>query len=246
MYKSIDDYRVNGPCNDGLVKVHIGCGSHYFEGWCNVDYFESKDTDTHRGYVNVDVWANALDLPASNSSIDLFQSSHVIEHLYRHQTIQVFKEFWRTLKPGGLVVTEMPDLQRILLLLNILPFKPKYKPEMNAHVDMIRAQLYGASWEANDLGYQCHKYVWTRKEFCQMLEDIGYRVVLQSGSTLSHMPLRDMVVIAQKPLSNEIELNSSIVADKILSSYGNKPTRLYRQFRQFLYLFKMSLFNSHH
>lgn len=230
MFQTVSDFYASRPELGSSFRLHVGCGSKYRKGWCNIDAYPGVDSDTHRGSLPVspDIWADIMNLPADDQSVDVIFSQHVVEHFYRHSAIQLFREFLRVLRPGGIVITEMPDLARILLLLRLLPVLPQYPKSMGANRDMIRSQLYGAAWEANDAGYPYHKYVWERGEFCEALEGLGYRILLQTGATLSHVPFRDMAVICQKPEQPGHEINGSTVHSAVLE-YGTSRQRFERQ-----------------
>ena len=145
------------PDTNGIKKLHLGCGSRYRKGWCNVDYYEGCESDTHRGNnVRPDVWCNILNLSCKESSFDIVYLSHVVEHFYRFQTISLIKEIKRVLKPNGLLVNEMPDRSRVILLSAFLPIKPKY-PE-SYKLNLIEAQFYGASWEEVNKGNIINMY----------------------------------------------------------------------------------------
>jgi hypothetical protein len=231
MYTNISDWAKENETD--TIKLHLGSGSKYLHGWCNIDAYPSQGTDTHRGSMQTppDIWANIEALPADVSSVDIIMTQHVVEHFYRHSTIKLFKEFWRVLKPNGVVITEMPDLNRILLLLRLMPMRPQYPSAMKANRDMIKAQLYGASWEANDEGYPYHKYVWERSEFCQMLSEIGFNILLQTGATQSHIPFRDMAVVCVKPSAAASDGKSEINHAEILAPYGTRAFRTKKQLK---------------
>jgi len=86
------------------VRVHFGPGKkRYLEGWINLDanFITAK----------IDLWANLLDpLPFRDSSVELFYSFHVIEHLPDAYLPQHFKDMYRCLKPGGGVRVGGPDV----------------------------------------------------------------------------------------------------------------------------------------
>jgi SAM-dependent methyltransferase len=79
----------------GTVKVHLGPGREkYLDGWINVDanIFTAK----------ADVLADLRNpLPFPDSSVDIFYSHHVIEHLPDSLLPFHFAEMYRCLKPGG-------------------------------------------------------------------------------------------------------------------------------------------------
>jgi hypothetical protein len=226
--------------------IHLGCGAKYKAGWCNVDYLPSEISDTHRGAtITPDIWCDILNLPCEDGFVDVTYSSHVIEHFYRHEAIRLFDELARVLKPGAIMINEMPDLSRILALTFILPFSPRYTKDVGADRDLIQSQLYGASWESNDKGYPYHKFVWKRKELCTALTERGWKILLETGATQSHVPFRDMAIIAQRPGSPSDE--TTVINDLFLTEYGGKIQRLSRQLRSLKNLcqigFKQRLFS---
>ncbi|MBF9028563.1 methyltransferase domain-containing protein [Rhodobacterales bacterium FZCC0188] len=91
-------------------KLHLGCGSKYFDGWCNIDLHPQVDGEMHRGTeVRIDIEADLSNLPASDNIADLAFCSHVFEHFSFDEAINTLEEIFRVLKPGGIVVIEMPE-----------------------------------------------------------------------------------------------------------------------------------------
>lgn len=220
-------------------KLHLGCGSVYKEGWCNIDYYEGCETDTHRGDVanTPDVWCNIKRLSCEDETIDVIALYHVLEHFYKYEVFDILDEFLRVLKPGGICIIEMPDLSRILWLLLLVPLREEL-PGMSDK-DAIESQFYGASWERNEKCYPYHKYVWRRKEFVDFCLNKGFDIVLKTGATLSHKPTRDMAIVLTKKLPQSLYTADSrhTRVDEILQ-YGNKPRRILRQLRSYI---KMNL-----
>ena len=54
--------------------------------------------------------------PVSANTIDAVWSSHNLEHLQRHEVPLAFGEFIRVLKPHGLLLLTLPDLQQVAQL----------------------------------------------------------------------------------------------------------------------------------
>ncbi|MGQ9367392.1 class I SAM-dependent methyltransferase [Azospirillum sp. ST 5-10] len=48
-----------------------------------------------------------------DASVDAVWSSHMLEHLHRHEVGPALREVWRVLVPGGALVAVVPDLQRV-------------------------------------------------------------------------------------------------------------------------------------
>jgi len=50
--------------------------------------------------------------PVAADSVDAVWSSHNLEHLQRHEVPVALAEFLRVLKPAGLLLLTLPDLQQ--------------------------------------------------------------------------------------------------------------------------------------
>jgi predicted SAM-dependent methyltransferase len=51
--------------------------------------------------------------PLASESVDAIWSSHNLEHLHRHEVPVALAEFCRVLKPAGLLLLTLPDLQQV-------------------------------------------------------------------------------------------------------------------------------------
>lgn len=54
--------------------------------------------------------------PVPTDSVDAIWSSHNLEHLQRHEVLAALAEFLRVLKPSGLLLLTLPDLQQVARL----------------------------------------------------------------------------------------------------------------------------------
>jgi len=84
-----------------MKKLHLGCGGKHLDGYINIDLYEQA---------GVDLVMDATDLLFVNNSVDEIRSEHLIEHFTYHQATKAFKEWFRVLKPGGLLFIECPDI----------------------------------------------------------------------------------------------------------------------------------------
>lgn len=208
-------------------KLHLGCGSTYLDGWCNVDFFPSSPSDTHRGSVSkVDVWEDIRSFECTDETVSEVLTVHTLEHLYRHEGIGLLARIYQALTPGGLLVIETPDLDRLVKLAAFLPIRVPQRLD-GANRCLIRSQFYGAAWEINSLGYSYHKYVWSKRELAQECEDVGFKVELITNASRFHVPARDLAIVCSKP--GESEFKDGL--HEVLKLYGNRRERLIRQTR---------------
>ncbi len=97
------------------VVLHIGCGPRgnpiplifCGEGWREI----RLDIDPE---VEPDVIASMTDMSiVADASIDAIYSSHNLEHLYSHEVPVALAEWYRVLRPGGVIFVRVPDVRDI-------------------------------------------------------------------------------------------------------------------------------------
>ena len=97
------------------IRLNLGCGAKVLKGWVNVDVVS-------RGGANYqavkgdkpDVEADIRDLPFDDDYADEAMAIHVVEHFYIWDAVDVLKEWYRVLKPGGKMIIEVPDLDKVI------------------------------------------------------------------------------------------------------------------------------------
>lgn len=91
-----------------VVKLHLGCGSKFIPG------FEHIDSTHHRHLTHC---ADVSHLPMySDCSVDLIYASHVLEHFGRGEFLGVLQEWYRLLRPGGILRLAVPDFAAVAAL----------------------------------------------------------------------------------------------------------------------------------
>jgi predicted SAM-dependent methyltransferase len=105
-------------CGGAATKIvlNVGCGyplrqklHRHFHGpeWREV----RLDIDPA---VAPDLVCSMTDMASvASDSVDAIWSSHNLEHLHRHEVPRALSEFLRVLRPGGLLLMTLPDLQRV-------------------------------------------------------------------------------------------------------------------------------------
>lgn len=89
------------------MKLHLGCGHNYMEGWVNVD--GPKDELCYDD-LKADIYARIEDLDYPDNSVDEILMVAVFEHFPRHVAIMQLRKFYKWLKPnGGKLTILVPD-----------------------------------------------------------------------------------------------------------------------------------------
>lgn len=81
------------------MKLNLGCGKDYMEGYVNVDLNENVNIDQAVN-LETDVF------PWEDNSIDHIVAKHVVEHIWNRD--RFMNECWRVLKPGKTMYIETP------------------------------------------------------------------------------------------------------------------------------------------
>ena len=84
------------------MKVNLGCGHDYIEGYINVDGHPSIKADMHFNLDNPE-----LKLPWKDGEVHLFYCAHILEHITH--LIHLKSEMIRCLEPGGVIVVVVPN-----------------------------------------------------------------------------------------------------------------------------------------
>ncbi len=84
------------------MRLNLGCGKRYKEGFINIDAFDATVADT---------LMSVEDLAFPSNTIDAIEACHLIEHLGYLHTISALAEWFRVLKPGGTLLIETPDFE---------------------------------------------------------------------------------------------------------------------------------------
>lgn len=85
------------------IKFNMGCGSDRRPGYIGID----KNSD--RADIRQDLFK--VNLP-ENCAEEIL-ASHVIEHLPQHRAPEIMEKWYKTLKPGGKLIMEQPDIEAL-------------------------------------------------------------------------------------------------------------------------------------
>src|SRR5581483_11654568 len=108
----------DSPTASGLERLVLNVGCAYPPRTRLHPYFQSGSWREIRldidPAVQPDICCSITDMePVESGSMDAVWSSHNLEHLHRHEVPRALSEFWRVLRPQGLLLVTLPDLQRV-------------------------------------------------------------------------------------------------------------------------------------
>lgn len=87
------------------MKLNLGCGNKYLEGYTNCDLYNTSVCDKE---------CDIRSIPYNDESVTEIIASHVLEHLPKNDVIVALKSCYRVLIHGGILKLEVPDLNWVL------------------------------------------------------------------------------------------------------------------------------------
>lgn len=84
------------------MKLNLGCGKKYKDGFINIDAFDSTVADKIM---------SVLDLEFHSNVVAEIEACQLIEHLGYINSTYALAEWSRVLKPGGILLIETPDIE---------------------------------------------------------------------------------------------------------------------------------------
>jgi SAM-dependent methyltransferase len=166
------------------MKLNIGCGGRRIPGYTGVDAVQRPAAD---------IVAPAHAIPLKAGSVHEILAVHLWEHFHPWQCPKVITEWKRLLRPGGVLVLELPDLVKCCQ--NVI----SGAMVGGKHPDQLGMWgLYGDPRESDP--YMSHRWGWTPKTLEAFLLEHGF-------TDIEHQPTqwhpagrdhRDMRITAKK------------------------------------------------
>lgn len=175
------------------LKLHLGCGQDYIPGDLNIDASFHSKADLIRNCNNLDCFPD--------NCADLIESYHFFEHLQLYEARFALKEWYRVLKPGGLVIIELPNLE-------ICAKEIGKHFSKDGSIDMAVAAIYSWPPKVAQYGYpMLHKWGWTPQSLEAELSQVGFlniqqHPIRQTWRKDGYEWKRDMQIQATKPSLN--------------------------------------------
>jgi FkbM family methyltransferase len=196
-FKHIDEYanyviKRNGYINakryNKNIKLNLGSGGVHVPGYLSVDL---NDRRTH-------ILMDARKLEFDDNSIEEILASHLFEHINPYQSVDTLKHWLHKLKPGGKLIMEVPDIEKLCKA-----FTTATKEERYGYLNCIYGAVNTtAEGEAGDITAP-HLWGWYPEMMYDHLSWAGYTDIQIMDEQIPH-PGFNFRVEARKSLVDEI------------------------------------------
>lgn len=144
------------------IRLHLGCGEKYLEGYWNIDFPEGEHTVMKP---KVDEYGDVRTLSYPEGSIEEVRSHHLFEHFSRAEALALLARWRRWLKPDGVLTIETPDFATsAAFFLNTTSMKRKFQ---------LARHMLGSQ----EAGWALHKDYWDKQKFIFVLKKFGFKDV---------------------------------------------------------------------
>lgn len=184
--------------NNSLTKLNLGCGDKIIPDYINVDIA------SERKGLPPDVICDITNLSIfEDNYADEILAVHVIEHFWFWDVPTVLAEWFRVLKPGGILILECPNLRSACEYFLANP-ATSFKSDINGQRSMW--VFYGdPSWKDEKM---MHRWGYTPESLIQVLSDAGFSSVRQEAAVFKLREPRDMRIVGIKPTK---KLSSTVI-----------------------------------
>jgi predicted SAM-dependent methyltransferase len=145
------------------MRLNLGCGDRYAEGWTNVDHAGSP----HRKDQTVDLTG---ELPWEPGTVELAYAGHVLEHLTVETCDLLLRRLLPCMMPAGILLVVGPDLDRAEAMVNGGTFDFRYGHTL----DSLRHG--GHRWPGDE-----HRWASTAPATVDLLTGAGWSEVTDIG-----------------------------------------------------------------
>lgn len=139
----------------GVEKQEGGPGSPLLIGFTNIDIRNLSGVDIVHDITNLSMF--------KDDSVDEIRVSHVIEHIHPNDIVKALAEWYRVLKPNGLLRIYCPDAEKVA----------KDYIEGKIPCEEFSRLLFGNQ----EYGENVHRLTFDRKRLDGLVEGAGFEIV---------------------------------------------------------------------
>ncbi|MBW2998221.1 methyltransferase domain-containing protein [Candidatus Woesearchaeota archaeon] len=167
-----------------MKKLEIGPepGKRIGDDWQTLDLIPDYNAD-----VIADI-NKPLDMIEDNT-YDLIYASHILEHVPWFKSVNVLKELFRILKPGGIVEIWVPDFEKIVQTYKEKRIKDSWFMKNPEHdfMQWVNGRIFAHDREESNI-YNWHKSLYDESHLRNCLEKAGFKDLkrLEKPRALDH------------------------------------------------------------
>ena len=133
-------------------RLHLGCGKRHIPGYHHIDILEFPHVDT----IGPVEWLGHI----RSDCAETIYACHVLEHFGRYEVFDVVSEWFRVLRPGGILRVAVPDFEAAA----------RYHV---AHGDI--RDVLGLLMGGQTTAFDYHRVIFDQTSLGELLEDVGFR-----------------------------------------------------------------------
>lgn len=196
-----------------MTRINVGCGQTPTEGWINYDNSMSVRlarlpgiavvltrlsllNESQRTFIALarasDIrYANAVKrIPEPTGSVEVFYSSHMLEHLDQHEALSFLREARRVLKSAGVIRIAVPDIR--FHVNNYLESGDANGLIIGSLLTKSRPRRLTDKVAYLAIGDRHHQWMYDGDSLCSLLESAGFLnpMVTEAGTTMISDPGR--------------------------------------------------------
>ena len=135
--------------------------------------------------VQPDIVCSITDMgPVATDSVDAVWSSHNLEHLQRHEVPCALAEFLRILKPSGLLLLTLPDLQQVARLVVEDRLEDRAYTSASGPITPLDMIFGHTASLAQGNQYMAHRTGFTERTLQKLLVEAGFvEVTMRRGGS---------------------------------------------------------------
>lgn len=168
------------------MRLNVCCGSKVLPGYTNIDIAQTGDKAP-------EILCNALKVPLPDACADEIMCIHGFEHFYLWEAEDLISEWRRLLKPGALLVLELPNLVKCCANIVSGFKKPGKHPDQ-----MGMWGLFGDPRTSNP--FMMHRWGWSPETLESFLLEHGFCEIREEITQwhLGGRANRDMRILSKK------------------------------------------------
>lgn len=169
------------------MKLHLGCGTQYWDGWINVDRCRDVRADYTMDFRKI---GNQF----QPGTIEAVAMIHSFSYLNLWEAEDLLDVIWNLLTPKSQLIIEFPDIMKCAVALY-------HSTSQERYLEAVRGiYAFGMDEIRNKVTYTPYAFGWSVGHLIEVLRQHKF-VFAASKPVTSHMgyPWRDSRVEAQKP-----------------------------------------------